>query len=196
MMVGSSHAGDEGFTMMKAAVRMNAWFLVGMLPASLAIARAGQQPAAKPPNKLLAAKLICVTPMPNALDQWLLEDLRGWGRYKLTGDPEGADLVLSAYRPDKPTRYKLKTGDVPQPKKERHQAALTITVVDWVANEAIWQADVLDRKPKKAESGPPVNGPEVEIDAHGLKPDELAQRITRRLRDYVEGLEKSQGASH
>jgi hypothetical protein len=182
--------------MTKSAIRINAPLLVAMLSAaSLAPARAGQQSTAKPPSKLVTAKLICVTPMPNELDQYILDDLRGWGRYKVTGDPEGADLVLRAYRPDKPQQYKLKTGDVPQPKKERHQAALTITVVDWVANEAVWQADILDRKLKKEESGPPVNGPEVEIDAHGLKPDELAQRITRKLRDYVEELEKSQGAS-
>jgi len=181
--------------MTRFVVRISVLFLLAGLATLPALARPGQQPAAKPPSKLVTAKLICVTPMPNDLDQWLLEDLRGWGRYKLTGDPEGADLVLRAYRPDKPTQYKLKTGDVPQPKKERHQAALTITLIDWAANEAIWEADVLDRKPKKDQSGQPVNGPEVEIDAHGLKPDELAQRITRRLRDYVEELEKPQGTS-
>jgi hypothetical protein len=182
--------------MPKSVIRISALLLVATLSAaSLALARAGQQSAAKPPNKLVTAKLICVTPMPNALDQWILEDLRGWGRYKLTGDPEGADLVLRAYKPEKPPQYVLKKGDVPQPKKERHHAAITITVVDWVANEAVWQADILDRKPKKEESGTPVNGPDVEIDAHGLKPDELAQKITRKLRDYVEELEKSQGAS-
>ena len=182
--------------MAKHVVRINVLLLVAVLSApSLALARAGQQTTAKPPSRLVTAKLICVTPMPNELDQWLLEDLRGWGRYKLTGDPEGADLVLKAYKPEKPPQYVLKKGGVPQPKKERHHAALTITVVDWAANEAVWQADVLDRKPKKEESGAPVNGPEVEIDAHGLKPDELAQKITRKLRDYVEELEKSQAAS-
>src|SRR5690348_3253249 len=67
---------------------------------------AGQQTEPKRPNKLVTAKLICVTPMEANLDQWILDDLRAWGKYRVTGDPEGADLVVRAYKPEKEPRYR------------------------------------------------------------------------------------------
>ncbi len=155
---------------------------------------AQQSSTTKRPSKLVTAKLICVTPMPDSLDQWILEDLRAWGRYKVTGDPEGADLVMRAYKPEKQPRYVLRQG-VPQTKKERTEPpAVLVTVIDWVTNEAIWQADILDKKPKKEDSEA-TPGPEIEIYARGLKPDQLAQKLTRKLRDYVGELEKSESGS-
>ena len=129
--------------------------------------------------------------MIDGLDRWITENLQAWGKYRVTNDPEGADLIIRAYRPEKEPEYKLRTGGVEQPKKERHPPppAVQVTVIDWVKNEALWQADIIDKKPKKDEPEPPP-GPATEVYARGLKPDELAQKITRKLREYVDGLEK------
>lgn len=178
--------------MTRLTVRMTASVVVaGLSVISFPLIRAGQQAATKPPSKLVTAKLICVTPMPDNLDQWILDDLLVWGKYKVTGDQEGADLVMRAYKPEREPRYAVGRQGVPEPKKERRQPVVTITVIDWVKNEALWQAEILDKKPKN-EGSQPSNGPEVEIDARGLKPDQLAQKLTRKLRDYVDELEKSE----
>ena len=158
------------------------------------IPAAGQQTEPKRPNRLVTAKLICVTAMEDNLDQWILDDLRAWGKYRLTGDPEGADLVMRAYGPEKEPRYKVGREGIPQPKGERRELpALSVTVVDWVTNERLWEAEILNKKPKSqdAEASP---GPETQIYARGLKPDQLAQKLTRKLRDYVEVLEKAEGS--
>lgn len=159
---------------------------------------------AKPtrPNELVVGKLVCVAPVETNLDQWILDFLRRWGKYKVTGDCEGADLVVRTHNPEKELELEMRQG-VPQPKgegkrfpvpgqkKERKEpAALSVTVSDWATNEPLWYADILDRKQKKDEPDPPV-GPETKIFARGMTPDQLAQRITARLREYVEGLEKA-----
>ena len=182
--------------MARLTVRTTISILVAGVAAISAVTAAGGQSsqAGKPPNKLVTAKLICVKPMEDGLDQWILEDLRAWGRYKVTGDPEGADLVMSAYKPEKLPHYVIRQG-VPEAKKERAEPpAVSITVADWALNEALWQADILNKKPKKddAASSP---GPQVDIYARGLKPAELAQKLTRNLRNYVEALEKSAGGA-
>lgn len=181
--------------MIKLLVRMTslAVVVVGLCVDSVPVrGQEKSQGAAKEPNKLLTARLICVTPMIDGLDRWITEDLQAWGRYRVTQDPEGADLVISAYKPEKAPQYVLRQGDVPQPKKVRHEPppAVQVTVIDWVRNEALWQADVIDKKPKK--DGPEAEpGPATQVYARGLKPDELAQKLTRKLREYVAGLEKN-----
>ena len=77
---------------------------------------AGPQAPAKRANPLVAGKLIAVEPMPGNLDKWILDDLRAWGKYKLTGDPEGASLVMEARAPEKPPEYEVR-GGIPQPRK-------------------------------------------------------------------------------
>jgi len=179
--------------MIKPLLRMSSLVLMiaglGFNAARMAAQSASQAAAAKPPvNRLVTAKLICVSPMMDGMDQWILEDLRAWGKYRVTGDPEGADLVMRAYRPEKEPKYVLRQG-VPQPKKERREPpAVQITVVDWISNEAVWQADIIDRKPKKDEPDPSP-GPVTEVYARGLKPDELAAKVARKFRQYVDGLE-------
>ena len=75
----------------------------------------GQQAATKKPNELLAGKLIYVAPMPDNIDQWVIDFLRRWGKYKVTSNPEGVDLVLKAVNPDKDTEWEMR-GGVPSPK--------------------------------------------------------------------------------
>jgi hypothetical protein len=175
---------------LKASINLTALLASGLSLSLIPAVAHPQEP--KRPSKLVTAKLFCVTPMEEGLDQWVLEDLRVWGKYKVTGDPEGADLVMRAYKPEKEPRYKVGREGIPQPKPERRELpALSIAVVDWVTNERLWEAELINKKPKN-QPEPPA-GPETKIYARGLKPEQLAQKLTRKLRDYVETLEKSEG---
>jgi hypothetical protein len=152
--------------------------------------RAAAQGQAKPPNKLLTGKLVAVVSMPDGLDRWLIEDLQRWGRYRVTVDPEGADLVVRGYDPQKEPQFRIHRG-IPQPKREKHEPppVLSVSVIDWVNNQAVWQADILNRKPKEDDDGPA--GPQTQINARGLKPQELAHKLTARLQEYVAELERT-----
>ena len=150
-----------------------------------------QQGTAPQTNRLATGKLIYVAPMPNNLDKWLQEDIRVWGRYKVTSNPEGVDLQISAIVPEKEPQYRQRHG-VPLPKKEAkgRPQETSIDVVDWVSGERLWSATLLDKKPvQKGEQPPP--GPTLEIDARGMTPDQLALKITNSLRHYVEQLGSS-----
>jgi hypothetical protein len=163
---------------------------------------AAQQASPKKPNELVTGKLVYVAPMPDNLDQWILDFLRRWGKYKVTGDPEGVDLVIKAYNPEKETELEMRGGvpqprregrrlPVPIPRKQREELpAVSISVIDWVTNEPLWHADILDRKQKKDEPDPPA-GPHTKIFARGMMPDQLAQKVTTRLREYVTQLEQA-----
>ncbi len=143
------------------------------------------------PSKLTTGKLIYVASMPEDLDRWIMEDLHAWGKYKVTSNPEGVDLVVRVNLPEKDTRYVLR-GGIPRPAKEpKKPPAPSIEVVDWVTGQHLWDADLLDKRPTQVESEPPA-GPHAQINAHGLKPDQLGMKITRQFRDYVEGLEKAE----
>jgi len=160
-----------------------------MLAAGVAAAAQETRPA-RQPSRLLTGKLIAVTPMPGDFDRWIAQDLKAWNRYNvLSGDAEGVDLVVRGDKPEKPTQFRERNG-VPQPKRERPgPAVLSVTVIDWVANQPVWHATIRDKKPKKDEEI--ATGPDIEIDAQGLKPMELAALITREFRLYVEQLEKA-----
>jgi hypothetical protein len=151
----------------------------------------GPARGARTPNRLLTAKLMAVTSMPDGVDRWLIEDLRAWGRYRVTTDPEGADLVMRGYDPQKDPQLKLSHG-IPQPRREKHQPppVLSVTVIDWLSNQSLWDVNIMNKKARQGESEPEA-GPRTEIDARGLSPAQLAQTITSRLRDYVGQLEKS-----
>jgi hypothetical protein len=145
----------------------------------------------KPANRLLGARVVAVVSMPDGLDRWLIDDLRAWGRYRVTLDAEGADLVMRGYDPQKELEYKMKRG-IPQPKHEKHEPppVLSITVIDWVSNQPLWQADVLNKKAKEGQPDP-APGPQTQIDARGLTPEQLAHKVAARLRQYVTELERS-----
>jgi hypothetical protein len=175
---------------------------MGYCVAGLALAAtlaAGQE--AKKPNPLVTAKLVAVEPMPGDIDKWILDDLRTWGRYKVTGQSEGASLVIEAKSLEKPPDYETR-GGIPQPRRRDDPAARrkrsdsplsTITVTDWVTGETLWSAHLLNRKPKKDEPPSPA-GPNTNIFIRDMTPDQIAQRVTARLREYVGQLEQREGS--
>ena len=161
----------------------------------------GQQAPAEKPNELIVGKLIYVASMPNGLDQWIIDSLRRWGKYRVTSDQEGVDLVIEAANPEKGLRLETRGGTA-QPKgadrphlpnskgKSDELPPISISVIDWVTSQPVWQADVLKRKPKKEEATLPA-GPQTKIFARDMTSDQLAQKVVAKLREYEEGLEKS-----
>ncbi len=171
---------------------LRARILVSLVLGFVTVARGAQVQASKP-NKLVSGKIVYVAPMPANLDQWVMEDLRNWGKYRVTANPEGVDLVISAIEPEEETRYSLKKG-VPQPKKERPGSpALSISVLDWVTNQTLWHVQLMNRKPKKDEPESPP-GPHTSLLVKGLAPEQIGQMLTRKLRQYVEQLERTEGS--
>ena len=175
------------------------WMVMGMIAMSMAghgLARAQAEGNQSKKNLLLTGKLIYVGDMPEGLDRWLIEDLRGWGKYTPTRDAEGADLAFKVYKPEKETQYDLNHG-VPEPKKEsrkeKRQKTLidSIGIVDWVTGESLWHADVIGGKVSEADSA--VAGPRTQIDGRGMNSVELALKITNVLHRYVDQLAKQKG---
>ena len=165
--------------------------LIAILAAAAITSAAAQQVLpAKRPNRLATAKLIAVTPMPNDFDQWIIQNLRAWNKYKISADPEGADLVVRGEKPEKQPQFHVR-GGVEQPKRQREgPAVVSMTVIDWVANQPVWHATIRDKKGTKEQAEPPP-GPEVEIFAGGMKPEELAAVLVREFRRYVEQSEQA-----
>jgi hypothetical protein len=166
----------------------------------------GQQAPAEKPNELVAGKLIYVAPMSDGLDRWLIDFLRRWGKYKVTSNPEGVDLVIQAENPEKELRLETRAGTaepsgsgrppLPLPKRKHDELpAISISVTAWVTGQPVWQADILKRNQKKNEAAPPA-GPQTKIFAHGMTSDQLAQKVIAMLRRYEEGLEKPAGEKH
>src|SRR5215471_5245332 len=94
-----------------------ALIIVGTIGAPIAVGGRAQQAPSPMSNRLVTGKLIYVAPMPNGLDKWLQQDLKDWGRYRITSNPEGVDLQIQAEVPEKQPRYKERHG-VPMPKGE------------------------------------------------------------------------------
>jgi hypothetical protein len=154
-----------------------------------------QQTATTPKsaNKLVAGKIIYVAQMPGQLDQWIIQDLKAWGKYQVSGNSEGVDLVLQATTPPKRPHYTTSEHIPIRRPKNRGPHVLSLTVVNWVTGDKLWQARILNRSRKKDESS--AVGPETEIDARNMKPDQVAERCVALLRQYVDQLE-TKGASH
>lgn len=151
------------------------------------------QNAEAPANRLVTGKLIYVSPMPEQLNEWIQDDLRQWGRYRVTSDPEGVDLEIHAVVPERETKYKERHG-VPLPKaspKDKPKES-AIDVVDWTTGGRLWRAELADKKADQS-AAPQAPGPVDEINAHGMPPDQLALKFTTELRRYVEQLDKPQG---
>ena len=178
---------------------MGRWGLVLVLLLA-AVPCGAQQTATKQPNELVVGKLIYVAPMPANIDKWVIDFLQRWGKYKVTSNPEGVDLVLKAYKPEKETEWEMRKG-IPQPsgsdqgrspihrKKREDIPVVSVNVIDWVTDQPLWHADIIDRNRKKDETEPPA-GPHTKIYARDMTPDQIAQRITMKLREYVTELEK------
>lgn len=91
--------------------------LVGL--GSLSAARVQDQGQKAPggPSALVRGRIISVSRMPADLDRWILEDLRAWGKYKVSADPEGASLVMEARVPERENPNGLPPG-IPQPRRK------------------------------------------------------------------------------
>jgi hypothetical protein len=162
----------------------------------LAASALGQQAHSGKQNELVGGKLMYVGRMPGGIDAWVINDLKAWGRYKPTQDPEGVDLTMKAYAPETRTEYRMRNG-IPQPREEKkkvdHEPVMfVVTVTDWVTGKLLWQAEIIDRKPKRGEDMPPGN--DVKIRAAGFSGDQIAQAIVRELRKYVEHLAPQSGS--
>lgn len=146
------------------------------------------QTAAPKPNRLVTARLLYVAPMPQNLDQWLIEDLRAWGKYQISANSQGIDLVLRAKAPQKTPRVVFRNGLPQEPKQSKTPPVLSITLVDWVTGAKLWQADIVNKNRKRNQNSSP--GPDTEIDARHMTPDQIAQRCATLLREYVTQLEQ------
>jgi hypothetical protein len=173
---------------------------VGLVVVGVCALALGQQAPAEKSNQLVVGKLIYVESMPDGLDQWIIDFLRHWGKYKVTSNPEGVDLVIQATNPENDLRIENRAGTA-QPRgadrpplpgskgKHNELPAISISVIDWVTNQPVWHADILNRNQKKHEADLPA-GPQTKIFARAMTSDQLAQKIMAKLREYEEGLEK------
>jgi hypothetical protein len=155
----------------------------------------GQQKNEGNQNRLLNGKLMYVGRMPENIDAWIVQNVSTWGKYKPTRQIEGVDFVMKAYEPEMETQYKMRHG-IPQPKevrkdRERKHVMFSIVVTDWVTGRQVWQADIVDRKPKNNEAVTPRE--DTEINARGLSSQQIAQAITRELRRYVDHQDSQPG---
>ncbi|MGH9358924.1 MAG: hypothetical protein ACRD22_04275 [Terriglobia bacterium] len=171
----------------RAAFAVKLAIVVSML--GLPVSAQAQSAQASAANRLLTARIAYVAPMPDNLDQWLIEDLKAWGKYQITGNSQGVDLVIRAKKSKEERHYVIRNGQV-QPRPAKKPAVLSIAVVDWVTGAKLWQANILNESPKK--NAVPPDGPETDIYARRMTPDQIAQRCATRLREYVEGLEKAE----
>lgn len=158
----------------------------------------GQQKAGGKQNPLVDGKLMYVGHMPDNIDAWVIHDLKVWGKYKPTREIEGVALVMKAYEPERKTQYEMRRG-IPQPrsvpKDRRHEHIMfSIGVNDWVTGRLVWQAEVVNRKPKRKDFPPPSE--DAEIRARGLNTEQIAQAITRELRRYVDHLAAKEAGKH
>jgi hypothetical protein len=175
------------------------WFSVGLVVVGICALALGQQAPAEKPNQLVVGKVIYVESMPDGLDQWIIDFLRRWGKYKVTSNPEGVDLVIQANNPEKELRLENRAGTA-QPRgadrpplpihRGKHELpANSISVINWVTSQPVWNADILNRNQKKDEATPPA-GPQTQIFARDMTSDQLAQKVVAKLREYEEALEK------
>jgi hypothetical protein len=169
-------------------MRRNVMVIFVVLGVSPALMGAQTAPArTKSANKLVTGKIIYVAPMPGQLDQWIIQDMRAWGKYQVSGNSEGVDLVLQAEVPPKKPQYTQSERMPIRHHTNQEPRVLSLAVVNWVTGQTLWEAKVLDRRAKKG-TNPPI-GAETEIDARSLKPDQLAERCVTLLRKYVDQLE-------
>ena len=156
-----------------------------------------QEPAEEQPNELVAGRLIYVNRMPGELDRWIVDFLRRWGKYTVTGDPEGVDLVWDAHRAGTEVRYRLdRRRGLPTPERrdDGGRNAISLTITDWVAGEPLWHVALSSKKRKKKDPLPPA-GPRTKVFTRKLSTEQLADRIVERLREYVKQLEDGQESS-
>lgn len=143
----------------------------------------------KTANKLVSGKIAYVAPMPGQLDQWLIQDLRAWGKYQVSGNSEGVDLVVQAETPPKQVHYTPSEHIPMRPHTHKKPTVLSITVTNWVTGQRLWEARITNHRSKKDDHDHSSPGPETEINARNMKPDQVAERCVRLLREYIDQLE-------
>ena len=173
---------------------------VWLVVAGTGVSARGQQASAEKPNQLVAGKLIYVEPMKDGLDQWIVDFLRRWGKYKISSNPEGVDLVIQAGSKDKDLQLEDRGGTaepkgadrprLPISRKHGDLPATSISVVNWVSSQTVWQADIVNRKQKKDEADSPA-GPKTQVFARDMTSDQIAAKVVAKLKEYEMGLEKS-----
>jgi hypothetical protein len=151
----------------------------------------GQQtPASRSPDsRLITGRIMYVGHMSGGLDQWLIQDLRAWGRYEISPNSQGVDLTLYGYTPPRdvqPTR----SEQLPIGRREKPRHVTSLTIQNWVTGQVLWRVQILMRKRKKDESVPA--GPQTKIFARGMKPDQIAERCVTLLRQYDAQLESKE----
>ncbi len=73
---------------------------LALLCASLSAQEASKPPAISPHARLMAARTICIEHAGAIIPNDVIGDaFQGWGRYRLVGDPESADLIVSINAP-------------------------------------------------------------------------------------------------
>jgi hypothetical protein len=82
---------------------------------------------------------------------------------------------------------------LPLSKKHTELPATSVAVVNWISSQTVWQADILNRKPKKDEADVPA-GPQTKIFARDMTSDQIAAKVVDKLKEYEQGLEKPSGA--
>ncbi len=98
--------------------------MAGMtLLVALSLLRAAAQQTAPGSNRLVSGKLIYVAPMPGNLDRWIMDDLRIWGKYRATTNPEGVDVVIDAIVPERSPGIVVR-GGIPQPRPRAKKPTL------------------------------------------------------------------------
>ena len=143
-------------------------------------------------NELVVGKWIYIEPMPEDYEAWIIEFLRQWGKYKVTGEQEGVDLVWQANIPRPGYRIRRNRQGIPTPREDRpsERGVVSMSVIDWVTGERLWHAVVVRRKKKKKDPDPP-NGPRTRIYSRKMSREQLADTLVKTLRSYVEELEGS-----
>ena len=149
-----------------------------------------QEAAKDPSSELVIGRLIYVSPMPGNLDRWIVDFLRRWGKYTVTGDPEGVDLVWDVNRPGTEIMFKKDRRGLPVPKKRDNKVrnSISLTITDWVTGEPLWHV-VFSNKKRRKKDPPQPTGPSITVSTRKLSAEQLAERVVRRLRQYVKQLE-------
>jgi hypothetical protein len=114
-------------------------------------------------------------------------------------------LVIQAVNPEKELQLETRAGTAqpkgsdrqhwPISKKRNELPATSVSVINWVSGQPVWQADILNRKQKKDEADPPA-GPQTQIFARAMTSDQIAQKVVAKLKEYEQGLEKPAGGKH
>ncbi len=149
-----------------------------------------QEAAKDPTSELVIGRLIYISPMPGNLDRWIVDSLRRWGKYTVTGDPEGVDLVWEVNRPGTGITFRKDRRGLPVPEKRGNKVrnSISLTITDWVTGESLWHVVFSNKKRRKKDLPQPA-GPSSTVSTRKLSAEQLAERVVNRLRKYVKQLE-------